>query len=314
MLLPESYKWFLRKYGSGGIFGIDILGYDLVGASVVETTKEYKKFYGLSDGIVVIVDVDEFAYCLDTNKVKNGECPVISWDVDSGSYDSIEANNFIEFFWEYLNEKKKTGKKIGDYISLRGGYYIKMEKLKKKLDEIIDFEINNIDKIWEDGDINTFEERNDLKLPQDYVFYLKYYGNDYIRENFRFIPPIELPKIIKQTEFEIDSIYGLNDDENGLDDKINSYQEILPVDLFPIADLPGGDLICMGKQWDKQNKIYIWFHQIDGRNVFLVCNSFGEFIENFKKINEETNTQSHVKLNLSDKLNESLNNTSKNIK
>ncbi len=26
--LPESYKWFLRNYGSGGVYGIDILGYD----------------------------------------------------------------------------------------------------------------------------------------------------------------------------------------------------------------------------------------------------------------------------------------------
>ena len=29
--LPESYKWFLRKYGSGGIFSIDILGWILEG-------------------------------------------------------------------------------------------------------------------------------------------------------------------------------------------------------------------------------------------------------------------------------------------
>ncbi len=24
--LPESYKWFLNKYGSGGIYGVNILG------------------------------------------------------------------------------------------------------------------------------------------------------------------------------------------------------------------------------------------------------------------------------------------------
>lgn len=189
-----------------------------------------------------------------------------------------------------------------------------MEKLKKKLEEIIDFDIKDIDTIWSEADINSFEERNDLKLPQDYLFYLKYYGNDYIKEYYRFIPQIKLPKIIKQTQFEIDSIYGLNNDENGLDDKINCYRDILPVDLFPIADLPGGDLICMGKQGDKHNKIYIWFHEINGRNDFLVCNSFGEFIESFKKINEENITQSNVKLNLSDKLNDFLNNASKNIK
>ncbi|MFF2496854.1 SMI1/KNR4 family protein [Peribacillus sp. NPDC058075] len=82
--LPESYKWFLRNYGSGGIFGIDILGYDLVGPSVVDATKDYQKHYKLIDGIVIIENVDEFAYCLDTNKMKDGECPVIMWDNQEG--------------------------------------------------------------------------------------------------------------------------------------------------------------------------------------------------------------------------------------
>ena len=56
--LPESYKWFLRNYGSGGIFGVDIIGYDLVGPSVVDATKDYQKYYKLIDGIVVIESVD----------------------------------------------------------------------------------------------------------------------------------------------------------------------------------------------------------------------------------------------------------------
>ncbi|ETB70618.1 hypothetical protein A943_13985, partial [Bacillus sp. CPSM8] len=28
--LPESYKWFLKNYGSGGIYGVDILGHGKV--------------------------------------------------------------------------------------------------------------------------------------------------------------------------------------------------------------------------------------------------------------------------------------------
>ncbi|MEI1421681.1 SMI1/KNR4 family protein [Bacillus cabrialesii] len=36
-----------------------------------------KKYYNLSDGLVVIEYVDEFPYCLDANKMKDGECPVI---------------------------------------------------------------------------------------------------------------------------------------------------------------------------------------------------------------------------------------------
>ncbi|MED4452849.1 hypothetical protein [Metabacillus fastidiosus] len=65
-----------------------------------------------------------------------------------------------------------------------------MEQLKKKLEEIIDFDIKEIDEIWDEDDIKTFEEKYQLKLPQDYAFYLQHYGNDYIREEYRFIPSI----------------------------------------------------------------------------------------------------------------------------
>ncbi|OJD64479.1 SMI1/KNR4 family protein [Bacillus sp. NH11B] len=188
-----------------------------------------------------------------------------------------------------------------------------MEKLKMKLDEIIDFDLKEIEKVWDEVEIKTLEEKYSLNFSEDYVFYLKYYGNDYIRGNVRFIPSIELPKIINQNQFEVDAIYGLYNDENNLDDKINSYKNILPDGSFPIADLPGGDLICMGMEGDKYNKIYIWFHEMEGENIFLVSNSFGNFIDNFKKIEAEKNTVGNVKLNLGDKLNAFLNAASKNM-
>lgn len=189
-----------------------------------------------------------------------------------------------------------------------------MEQLKKKLEEIIDFDIKELDEMWGEDDIKLFEEKYQLKLPQDYAFYLQHYGNDYIREDYRFIPSIELPKKIKQTQFEIDSIYGLNNDENKITNKINFYKDLLPADLFPIADLPGGDLICIGKKDDKRNKIYIWFHEMAEENIFLVSDSFESFIRNFKSIKIEKSTLDNVKLNLGDKLNAFLNNASKNMK
>ncbi|MCY8922019.1 SMI1/KNR4 family protein [Bacillus atrophaeus] len=105
--LPESYKWFLRKYGSGGVYGIDILGYDFGGPSVVEFTNEYQEHYKLTEGHVVIEDVDYFAYCLDTNKMKNGECPVFTWDRVIG-YQEVVADNFIEFFFDKLQRMKNN--------------------------------------------------------------------------------------------------------------------------------------------------------------------------------------------------------------
>ncbi|MGY3838376.1 SMI1/KNR4 family protein [Bacillus atrophaeus] len=103
--LPESYKWFLNKYGSGGIFGVNILGHGKVSARVVSVTEDYRTHYDLWDGIVVIEDVDEFSYCLDTNKMENGECPVIVWANEAGYGDTVAAN-FLQFFFEELEEAK----------------------------------------------------------------------------------------------------------------------------------------------------------------------------------------------------------------
>lgn len=101
--LSESYKWFLMNYGSGGIFGVNILG---VGKSnnpiVVTETTEYRK-YGLEKNLVIIEDCDEYFYCLDTSELIDGECPVVSWDQHVG-FDSIEANNFNDFLLERLSD------------------------------------------------------------------------------------------------------------------------------------------------------------------------------------------------------------------
>ncbi|MFE4705388.1 SMI1/KNR4 family protein [Peribacillus simplex] len=104
--LPESYKWFLRNYGYGGLFGVRIIGYGFTGPAVVDATKGHQKYYGLIDGLVVIEDIDEFAYCLDTNKMINGECPVITWDNQEG-YGVKLADSFLDYFIERLEQAKE---------------------------------------------------------------------------------------------------------------------------------------------------------------------------------------------------------------
>ncbi|APH35867.1 SMI1/KNR4 family protein [Bacillus velezensis] len=112
--LPISYKWFLEKYGAGGLFGVLVLGYNFDHASVTDKTKEYKQHYGLADGLVVIEDVDFFAYCLDTNKMKDGECPVVEWDRIIG-YQDIVAESFIEFFYNKIQEAKDDWEEDEDW-------------------------------------------------------------------------------------------------------------------------------------------------------------------------------------------------------
>ncbi len=89
------------------MFGVLVLGYNFDHASVADKTKVYKQHYGLADGLVVIEDVDFFAYCLDTNKMKDGECLVVEWDRIIG-YQDITAESFIEFFYNKIQEAKEN--------------------------------------------------------------------------------------------------------------------------------------------------------------------------------------------------------------
>lgn len=104
--LPESYKWFLTNYGSGGLFGVDILGVAKSNiASVVIETKNYRDL-GMSNSLVVIEDIGEYAYCLDTSKMENNECPVIAWNRQGGLDDFNTAKNFYKFLSQRLLEAK----------------------------------------------------------------------------------------------------------------------------------------------------------------------------------------------------------------
>lgn len=76
VMFPTDYKEFIKRFGSGGICGVDILGVEREDyASVVEYTIRYRKL-GLPSNYIVIEDVDEFLYCLNTVE----EYYVIRWD------------------------------------------------------------------------------------------------------------------------------------------------------------------------------------------------------------------------------------------
>lgn len=106
--LPESYKWFLINYGSGGLFGVDILGVAKSNiASVVIETKNYRDL-GMSNNLVVIEDIGEYAYCLDASNMENNECPVIAWNRQGGLDDFNTAKNFYEFLSQRLLEAKEA--------------------------------------------------------------------------------------------------------------------------------------------------------------------------------------------------------------
>ena len=76
------------------------------------------------------------------------------------------------------------------------------------------------------------------------------------------IPTPELTFFRKDTiSFNIEYFFGFSIDEN--EDFFSNYRAYLnriPQELFPIASVDGGDLLCMNKE---NEAIYYWFHEKD---------------------------------------------------
>jgi hypothetical protein len=103
LTLPESYKWFLRTYGQCGVAGVMIYGIarnNTLRAALV--TEEYRE-QGLPPEYVVILDVDDWIYCLDTSQKLDGECPVVEWDREIGT-GSESYPDFPTFFAQKIRE------------------------------------------------------------------------------------------------------------------------------------------------------------------------------------------------------------------
>lgn len=96
VILPESFKWFLKEYGTGGMNGVEIIGGGLAQVpSCVESTKDWRQ-YGLPNKLVIVEDNGEWQYCLNTEKMKDGECPVVDWEQGAGIGEK-KYSNFYEF-------------------------------------------------------------------------------------------------------------------------------------------------------------------------------------------------------------------------
>jgi hypothetical protein len=109
--LPPSFREFLMRFGGGGEPGAWLTGiYEneplMEGAgSVYGETLFARETYGIPDHFVVIYSDDDIKalWCLDMTDVRSdGECPVVSLDVNTGAIDNVLAPTFGAFFEQYL--------------------------------------------------------------------------------------------------------------------------------------------------------------------------------------------------------------------
>lgn len=97
MKIPKQYCWFLKKYGQGGIGGIETYGIGKNGKMIfVDETIRFRS-YGLDDHKIVIENCDEWIYCIDE---RTGA--VVEWAQGNDNCKTV-----YQSFLGYLNDRMK---------------------------------------------------------------------------------------------------------------------------------------------------------------------------------------------------------------
>lgn len=97
--IPKDFIWFLKKYGHGGIGGVEVLGVSKEMKSVfMEETLHYRQ-YGLPDKLIVIETLDEWLYCIDTSK-KN---EIVMWFMDGEVSEGV-YKSFADYLYDRTND------------------------------------------------------------------------------------------------------------------------------------------------------------------------------------------------------------------
>lgn len=150
----------------------------------------------------------------------------------------------------------------------------------KKCEEI--FKIKNFQKISKEK-LQEYENLTGMKVSPELLYILENYGGVMINEGYGFISQQLSPFANAEGYETFIEFIGLNtkDDLIGI---YEMYKEQLPCDIYPIAEMDGGNYICISKKDD----IYIWLHEhTEQDGLFLANTSIEKFILSIEKMPKE---------------------------
>lgn len=147
--------------------------------------------------------------------------------------------------------------------------------------------------------IELFEKNNGFKLPKEYIDFLETYNGGRPEANIVKLKGCEIES------FLIDTFLGVNLDNN--DDivyQFNILNKRIPKKCVPIADVEGGNVICMNLSTEKSGYIYLWDHELEllyGEritvdNMYFVAESFTEFLCMIERHNPKNEKLSDYKV------------------
>jgi hypothetical protein len=134
-------------------------------------------------------------------------------------------------------------------------------------------------------------EKELAPFPTDYREFLLKYGYAVFDKEVKFIPiDSRFAEISPDGWATLDLFYGAtydNDqwDPNSMRANIENMKGRMPTSMIPIAS-SGNDHVCLGIAGDDRNKVFYWDREdeptVDYHNVYIIANSFGEFVCSLK--------------------------------
>ena len=154
-----------------------------------------------------------------------------------------------------------------------------MENIK----DIMDMEIERTQAFSSMEKVSQFDSHYDIHLPTDYAQFLFEYGGRFVEENY-YYKALERSPYTSEDGYDSASYFFGNDIVENMDIYGDEWEQ----KLIPIAEVDGGDFICLGVKDDYIGKIFFWMHDNPREEnlrdeLFLVANSFKEFMKSFVK-------------------------------
>lgn len=96
-VMPKSYREFLSRYGGFGIGGsfisgiVDGLPLSSDAGSLFGDTQRHRKEFGMPAHLLVVQADEDAPYCLDMSAARDGEFPVVCYELHSRHVSCIHA-------------------------------------------------------------------------------------------------------------------------------------------------------------------------------------------------------------------------------
>jgi len=136
----------------------------------------------------------------------------------------------------------------------------------------------------------------DTEVPNDYKQFISDISAFTFNESVAFNTDVEIP-VASDGEIPVDNFYDFSEGDTSILSAIKRLSGNLPKSILPICEGAPGDIIGINMLREKYGKIYYWHHEgYEDDNLYLIAESFNDFIANLSQERESQLPSSDVKI------------------